>query len=99
MPAATLARFILIDALRSGLPWLALASLVLALAVAAFLSQVAVTESLALQVSVVAARRRLVQFDELDYALLERTLTNRERVTNMDFVDTTISGFTSTRTS
>ena len=58
MPAATLARFILIDALRSGLPWLALASLVLAVAVAGFLSQVAVTESLALQVSVVAALLR-----------------------------------------
>lgn len=58
MPAATLARFILIDALRGGLPWLALASLVLAVAAAAFLSQVAVTESLALQVSVVAALLR-----------------------------------------
>lgn len=58
MPAATLARFIAIDALRSGLPWLAFASLVLAVSVAAFLSQVAVTESIALQVSVVAALLR-----------------------------------------
>lgn len=58
MPAATLARFILVEAFRSGLPWLAAASLVLAVLIAAFLSQVAVTESLALQISVVAALLR-----------------------------------------
>ncbi len=58
MPAATLARFILVEAFRSGLPWLAAASLVLAVLIAAFLSQVAVTEGLALQISVVAALLR-----------------------------------------
>lgn len=55
MPAATLARFILVEALRSGLPWLAAASLATAVVLAAFLSQVAVTESVALQTAVVAA--------------------------------------------
>ena len=55
MPAATLARFVLLEALRSGLPWLAGASLVLAVGLAAFLSQVAVTESAALQAAIVAA--------------------------------------------
>src|SRR5213079_431337 len=56
MPAAILARFVLLEARRGGLPWLAAASL--ALGLAAFLSQVAVTESLALQASIVAALLR-----------------------------------------
>lgn len=58
MPAAILARSILLEARRGGLPWLAGASLVLALGLAAFVSQVALTESLALQAAVVAALLR-----------------------------------------
>src|SRR5437879_8504774 len=58
MPAAILARFVLLEARRGGLPWLAVASIALALGVAAFLSQVALTESLALQASIVAALLR-----------------------------------------
>ena len=55
MPAATLARLVLLEARRGGLPWLALGCIALGVALAAFLSQVAVTESLALQASLVAA--------------------------------------------
>jgi ABC-type transport system involved in multi-copper enzyme maturation permease subunit len=55
MPAATLARSVLLEARRGGLPWLALAALALGLALAAFLSQVALTESLTLQAALVAA--------------------------------------------
>jgi len=55
MPAATLARFVLLEALRSGLPWLAAAGIVLALGLAAFLGEVALTESRALQTAIVAA--------------------------------------------
>lgn len=55
MSAATLARSILLEARRGGLPWLALAAVALALGLAAFLSQVALTESLALQAAVMAA--------------------------------------------
>jgi ABC-type Na+ efflux pump permease subunit len=55
MPAATLARSVLLEARRGGLPWLAGASLVLSLALAAFLSQVALTERAALQAALVAA--------------------------------------------
>jgi ABC-type transport system involved in multi-copper enzyme maturation permease subunit len=55
MPAATLARSVLLEARRGGLPWLAAGSVALGLALAAFLSQVALTESLALQAALVAA--------------------------------------------
>lgn len=55
MLAATLARSVLLEARRGGLPWLAGASLVLGLALAAFLSQVALTERAALQAALVAA--------------------------------------------
>jgi hypothetical protein len=55
MPVAILARSVLLEARRGGLPWLAAAALVLALGLAAFLSQVALTESLALQAAVAAA--------------------------------------------
>lgn len=55
MPAATLARLVLLEARRGGLPWLALGCVALAVALAAFLSQVAVTESLMLQAALVAA--------------------------------------------
>src|SRR3989442_8999008 len=58
MPAAILARFVVLEARRGGLPWLAAASIALALGLAAFLSQVALTESLALQASIVAALLR-----------------------------------------
>ncbi len=50
-----LTRSILIEARRSGLPWLALGSVALALGLAGFLSQVAITESLQLQAAVSAA--------------------------------------------
>ena len=55
MPAANLARLVLIEARRGALPWLALASLVIGFCFAAFLSQVALTESRSLQLAVVAA--------------------------------------------
>src|SRR6266568_3086706 len=58
MPAAILARLVLLEARRGGLPWLAAGSIALGLALAAFLSQVALTESRALQVAVVAALLR-----------------------------------------
>jgi ABC-type transport system involved in multi-copper enzyme maturation permease subunit len=55
MPAATLLRLVLIEARRGGLPWLAVASIVLGGVLAAFLSEVAVTESRSLQAAIVAA--------------------------------------------
>lgn len=54
-PTVALARSILIEARRSGLPWLALGSIALALGLAGFVSQVAITESLQLQAAVSAA--------------------------------------------
>ena len=54
-PAATLARLVLIEARRGGLPWLAAGCIAAGVALAAFLSQVALTESRELQVSIVAA--------------------------------------------
>ena len=58
MPVVTLARSVLLEARRGGLPRLAAASLVLGVATAAFLSQVALTETLALQLAVLAALLR-----------------------------------------
>ncbi len=58
MPAATLARLVLLEARRGGLPWLVAASVAVGLALAAFLSQVAMTESLRLQAAIVAALLR-----------------------------------------
>jgi len=55
VPLTTLARSVLLEARRGGLPWLAAASVLLGLGLAAFLSQVALTESLALQAALVAA--------------------------------------------
>lgn len=55
MPAATLARSVLLEARRGGLPWLAGAALLLGLALAAFLSQVALTGGAELQTAVLAA--------------------------------------------
>jgi len=55
MPGAILARLCLVEARRSGLPWLAAASVLAAVSLAAFLSEVAITESRSLQLSVLAA--------------------------------------------
>jgi|SRR5688572_18129959 len=60
MPAAIfsaihLARCILLEAARGGLPWLAAAAIVAAVALAAFVSQLALTESRELQAALVAA--------------------------------------------
>jgi ABC-type transport system involved in multi-copper enzyme maturation permease subunit len=55
MPAATLARSVLLEARRGGLPWLAVIALAIAFTAAAFLSQVALTETAALQLAVLAA--------------------------------------------
>jgi hypothetical protein len=55
MPAAILARSVVLEARRGGLPWLAAASIALGLGLAAFVSQVALTESLALQAALLAA--------------------------------------------
>lgn len=55
MPSANLARLVLLEARRGGLPWLAAASVALGFCLAAFLSEVALTESRALQVAIVAA--------------------------------------------
>jgi hypothetical protein len=55
MATAILARLVLLEARRGGLPWLAAGSIAIALVLAAFLSQVALTEARALQLAVVAA--------------------------------------------
>ena len=55
---ATIARYALVEARRSGLPWLVLACLLGALAFAGFLSQVAITEASSLQASASAALLR-----------------------------------------
>jgi hypothetical protein len=58
MAAATLARTVLLEARRGGLPWVALGALAGTLALSAFLSQVALTESRELESSVAAALLR-----------------------------------------
>ena len=58
MPTAILARLVLVEARRGGLPWLAAGSLALAFLLAAFLSQVALIEARSLQLAVVAALLR-----------------------------------------
>jgi len=57
-PALILARNVLVEARRSGLPWLGLTAIAVAVLIAAFLSQVALTESLQLQAALVAALLR-----------------------------------------
>ena len=57
-PVLLLARSALVEARRSALPWLALGCLAAALGLAAFLSQVAVTESRELQAAFAAALLR-----------------------------------------
>ena len=59
MPAAIFARLAFTEARRGGLVWLALAAVALGLALGAFLSQVALTESRMLQAAVVAALLRV----------------------------------------
>ena len=58
MRPANLARLVLLEARRGSLPWLAAAALLASLCLAAFLSQVALTESRALQLAIVAALLR-----------------------------------------
>ncbi len=55
---ATVARYVLIEARRSALPWLAVAGVVAVLSLSGFLSQVAITEAAALQASASAALLR-----------------------------------------
>jgi ABC-type transport system involved in multi-copper enzyme maturation permease subunit len=55
---ATVARYVLVEARRSPLPWLAAASVLAALGLAGFLSQLAITEATALQASACAALLR-----------------------------------------
>ena len=58
MPSANLARLVLIEARRGGLPWLAAGVILFTLCLAAFLSQVALTESRTLQLAIVASLLR-----------------------------------------
>lgn len=57
-PLFTVAWYVLVEARRGALPWLAAASVLAALGLAAFLSQVAITEAAALQASACAALLR-----------------------------------------
>lgn len=57
-PPATIALYTLIEALRSGLPWLASACMLGVLGLAGFLSRVAIAEASALQVSAAGALLR-----------------------------------------
>jgi hypothetical protein len=57
-PSVTVAHYTLVEALRSGLPWLAAACMLGVLGLAGFLSQVAITEASALQVSAAGALLR-----------------------------------------
>jgi ABC-type Na+ efflux pump permease subunit len=59
MPAAIVARFVLLEARRGGLPWLAAGCVLVALGLATYLSRVALTESTALQAAAVAAFLRV----------------------------------------
>jgi len=59
MPAAIFARLALIEARRGGLAWLAVAAIAVALALGAFLAQLAITESRMLQTALVAALLRV----------------------------------------
>jgi ABC-type transport system involved in multi-copper enzyme maturation permease subunit len=57
-PSVTVARYTLVEALRSGLPWLAAAFMLGVLGLAGFLSRVAITEAAALQASAAGALLR-----------------------------------------
>lgn len=54
-PVVVLVRSVVLEARRGGLPWLALAAVAIGLGLAAFVSQVALTESRALQAALLAA--------------------------------------------
>jgi ABC-type Na+ efflux pump permease subunit len=58
MPAALLARSVMLEARRGGLPWVAAAALLVAGALAVFLAQVAITEGAALQSALLGALLR-----------------------------------------
>jgi hypothetical protein len=58
LPSVTVARYTLVEALRSGLPWLAAACVIAVLGLSGFLSQVAITEAAALQAATSAALLR-----------------------------------------
>ena len=58
MSTAILARLVLLEARRGGLPWLVLGGIAVGISLAAFLSQVAVTESRQLQAALIAALLR-----------------------------------------
>lgn len=58
MPTANLARLVLLEARRGALPWLAAAAALASLVLAAFFSQVALTESQATQLAIVASLAR-----------------------------------------
>jgi hypothetical protein len=73
-PAASLARLVLIEARRGGLPWLAAACIAAGLGLGAFLSQVALTESRELQLSIVAAWLRACAVFLLAAYVATRTL-------------------------
>lgn len=57
-PLPVVARYAVIEAARSGLPWLVLAGVLLVVTVALFLSRVAISEGAALQAAVAAALLR-----------------------------------------
>jgi hypothetical protein len=73
-PAATLARLVLLEARRGGLPWLAAGCIAAGIALAAFLSQVALTESRELQLSIVAAWLRACAVFLITAHVASRTL-------------------------
>jgi hypothetical protein len=54
-PATHIARFVLLEAKRGGLPWLAAGGIAACIALAAFVSQLALTEGRELQAALVAA--------------------------------------------
>jgi hypothetical protein len=54
-----IARFVLLEAFRSGLPWLALACIAASLGFAAFLAHIALTETSELQAAAAAAMLRV----------------------------------------
>jgi len=55
LPVTVLVRSVVLEARRGGLPWLALGAVAIGVGLAAFVSQVALTESRALQAAVLAA--------------------------------------------
>jgi ABC-type Na+ efflux pump permease subunit len=58
-PSVTIARYVLVEARRGGLPWITLVMLAVTVGLAGFLAQLALTESVALQAAVAAALLRV----------------------------------------